>query len=90
MTTGYSGPISFRGPGFVGEDTPALTDLQNCIHCGFCLPTCPTYIATGQELESPRGRLHLIRGVLDGKVAPTDTLLGHLDLCLQCRACETA
>ena len=42
MTTGYSGPITFRGPGFVGEDTPALTDLQNCIHCGFCLPTCPT------------------------------------------------
>ena len=36
--------------GFVGEDRPALTDLQNCIHCGFCLPACPTYIATGQEL----------------------------------------
>ena len=76
--------------GFVGEDRPALTDLQNCIHCGFCLPTCPTYIATGQELESPRGRLHLIRNVLDEQVAPTSTLLGHLDLCLQCRNCETA
>ena len=75
---------------FVGEDRPALTDLQNCIHCGFCLPACPTYIATGQELESPRGRLHLIRNVLDGRVEPGDTLLGHLDLCLQCRACETA
>jgi glycolate oxidase iron-sulfur subunit len=80
-----------RAPlGFVGEDKPALTDLQNCIHCGFCLPACPTYIATGQELESPRGRLHLIRSVLDERVAPTDNLLGHLDLCLQCRACETA
>jgi glycolate oxidase iron-sulfur subunit len=76
--------------GFVGEDRPALTDLQNCIHCGFCLPACPTYIATGQELESPRGRLHLIRNVLDGRVEAGDTLLGHLDLCLQCRACETA
>ena len=41
----FSAPI-----GFVGEDRPALTDLQNCIHCGFCLPACPTYIATGQEL----------------------------------------
>jgi glycolate oxidase iron-sulfur subunit len=85
MTPSTGAPI-----GFVGEDTPALTDLQNCIHCGFCLPACPTYIATGQELESPRGRLHLIRNVLDERIAPTDTLLGHLDLCLQCRACETA
>jgi glycolate oxidase iron-sulfur subunit len=76
--------------GFLGEDTPALEDLQNCIHCGFCLPVCPTYIATGNELESPRGRLHLIRGVLDGKVEATERLLSHLDLCLQCRACETA
>ena len=76
--------------GFVGEDVPTLSDLQNCIHCGFCLPVCPTYLATGQELESPRGRLHLIRGVLDGKIEATDRLLSHLDLCLQCRACETA
>lgn len=75
---------------FVGIDTPSKADLQNCIHCGFCLPTCPTYVATGQELESPRGRLHLIRSVLDERVSPTDSLLGHLDLCLQCRACETA
>ena len=76
--------------GFVGEDTPALSDLQNCIHCGFCLPVCPTYIATGQELESPRGRLHLMRAVLDGRAEASDRLLSHLDLCLQCRACETA
>ncbi len=79
-----------RARGFVGPDAPALSDLQNCIHCGFCLPACPTYIATGQELESPRGRLHLIRGVVEGKVEPTERLLSHLDLCLQCRACETA
>ena len=78
------------GPGFAGEDAPALEDLQNCIRCGFCLPACPTYLATGHELESPRGRLHLIRGVLDGKAAATERLISHLDLCLQCRACETA
>ncbi|TAK74665.1 MAG: 4Fe-4S dicluster domain-containing protein [Dehalococcoidia bacterium] len=69
---------------------PSRADLLNCIHCGFCLPACPTYIATGQELESPRGRLHLISAVLDGRISATERVLGHLDLCLQCRACETA
>ena len=75
---------------WTGPDAPTLADLRNCIHCGFCLPACPTYLATGQELESPRGRLHLIRAVVEGRAQPTPTLLGHLDLCLQCRACETA
>ena len=77
-------------PRFVGPDIPSLADLQNCIHCGFCLPACPTYIATGQELESPRGRLHLIAAVRDGRIEATDRTLTHLDRCLQCRACETA
>ncbi len=75
---------------FVGPDIPSAEDLRNCIHCGFCLPACPTYIATGHELESPRGRLHLIEAVRTGRVAASSQLLGHLDLCLQCRACETA
>ena len=76
--------------GFVGPDIPALADLQNCIHCGFCLPACPTYLATGQELESPRGRLHLIAAVREQRIEATALTLGHLDRCLQCRACETA
>ncbi len=75
---------------FVGPDIPTAEDLRNCIHCGFCLPTCPTYVATGHELESPRGRLHLIDAVREGRIDVTDRVLGHLDLCLQCRACETA
>jgi len=75
---------------FVGLDIPAADDLSNCIHCGFCLPACPTYVATAHELESPRGRLHLISAVRDGRMEATDRVLGHLDLCLQCRACETA
>ena len=79
------GPLTFVGP-----DIPTEEDLRNCIHCGFCLPTCPTYVATGHELESPRGRLHLIDAVRDGRIDATDRVLGHLDLCLQCRACETA
>ncbi len=75
---------------FVGPDIPSIADLQNCIHCGFCLPACPTYIATGQELESPRGRLHLIAAVRDGRIEATERTLAHFDRCLQCRACETA
>lgn len=75
---------------FVGLDIPSAEDLSNCIHCGFCLPSCPTYIATGQELESPRGRLHLISGIREGRIDATPRALEHLDLCLQCRACETA
>ncbi len=79
-----------QGLHFVGPDVPSVADLQNCIHCGFCLPTCPTYVATGQELESPRGRLHLISAVHDGRIEATDRTLAHFDRCLQCRACETA
>ena len=78
------------GLNFVGPDIPSIADLQNCIHCGFCLPYCPTYVATGQELESPRGRLHLIAAVRDGRIEASDRTLTHLDRCLQCRACETA
>ena len=79
-----------NGLTFVGPDVPSSEDLRNCIHCGFCLPVCPTYVATGHELESPRGRLHLIDAVREGRIAATDRVLGHLDPCLQCRACETA
>lgn len=75
---------------FTGPDIPSTEDLANCIHCGFCLPSCPTYVATGQELESPRGRLHLISGIREGRIDATPRTFEHLDLCLQCRACETA
>ncbi len=92
MTAPQTGTNTETGAGlhFVGPDIPSLSDLQNCIHCGFCLPTCPTYVATGQELESPRGRLHLIAAVREGRIQATDRTLAHFDRCLQCRACETA
>lgn len=65
-------------------------DLSRCIHCGFCLQACPTYIELGLEADSPRGRIQLIAALEDGRARPTSSVLQHLDLCLQCRACETA
>lgn len=64
--------------------------MSRCVHCGFCLEQCPTYLQLGMETDSPRGRIHLLQAVTDGRVEATPSLVGHLDLCLQCRACETA
>jgi glycolate oxidase iron-sulfur subunit len=62
--------------------------LRNCVHCGFCNATCPTYQLTGDELDGPRGRIYQIKQVLEGQPA-TRTTQHHLDRCLTCRACET-
>ena len=62
--------------------------LRNCVHCGFCLATCPTYQILGNELDSPRGRIYLMKQVLEG-AAPTAKTQLHLDRCLTCRNCET-
>jgi glycolate oxidase iron-sulfur subunit len=75
---------------------PALNDpetkslLRACVHCGICLPQCPTYRVLGEEMDSPRGRLYLLRAVAEGRLEATETVRHHLDLCLGCRACETA
>jgi glycolate oxidase iron-sulfur subunit len=61
-----------------------------CIRCGFCLEDCPTFVQTGNELESPRGRIYLIRSAIEGKLDWVDDVAPHTDLCLGCRACETA
>lgn len=64
--------------------------LLDCVHCGLCTAACPTYVETGNEADSPRGRIYLMRQVVDGALELDDTVKGHLDLCLNCRACETA
>jgi glycolate oxidase iron-sulfur subunit len=71
-------------------DRPSAEEMSQCVHCGFCLQQCPTYLELGTETDSPRGRIHLIRALTDGKAEATPSLVRHLDLCLQCRACETA
>jgi glycolate dehydrogenase iron-sulfur subunit len=75
------------------ENTPrgreAQELLRSCVHCGFCLPACPTYRIEGNELDSPRGRIYLVKQLVEGRPAGDETRL-HLDRCLTCRACETA
>ncbi len=67
---------------------PAL--VADCVHCGFCLPTCPTYLLWGRETDSPRGRIALIKGGLAGETTITDRFIHHFDTCLGCMACVTA
>src|SRR2546423_2490977 len=62
--------------------------IGKCVHCGFCLATCPTYELLGDELDSPRGRIYLMKQMLEGAAVSQRTQL-HLDRCLTCRACET-
>lgn len=64
--------------------------LLDCVHCGFCLSVCPTYAETGEEMESPRGRLYLIRALAEKRLPVSHAAVRHLELCLDCRACESA
>ena len=67
---------------------PRDEDLYKCVHCGLCLNVCPTYLETGLETESPRGRIALMKAVREERVGLTDHVVPHMELCLQCRACE--
>src|SRR5215468_12275684 len=77
--------------GQAGLAAPAtINSIRSCVHCGICLPACPTYRVLGEEMVSPRGRVYLMRAVAEGRLDVTDNYVRHLDLCLGCRACETA
>ncbi len=77
-------------PEFQGTSAGAEAEavLRKCVHCGFCLATCPTYQLLGNELDGPRGRIYLVKQVLEGQT-PTRLTQQHLDRCLTCRNCET-
>src|SRR5262245_56946660 len=62
----------------------------DCVHCGLCLSACPTYVELGTEADSPRGRIYLMKGLEEGTLELGTDVARHLDLCLGCRACETA
>jgi glycolate dehydrogenase iron-sulfur subunit len=64
--------------------------IDKCVHCGFCLPTCPSYILLGNEMDSPRGRIYMMKAGVDGRMPMSDGMVGHFDTCLGCMACETA
>ena len=76
--------------GFTIPDPPSQADLDQCVHCGLCLPHCPTFRELHVETESPRGRLHLMRSLGEGRVDTTDRFVQHMMVCLDCRACEAA
>ena len=78
------------GSAFDAHRPPDPALVADCVHCGFCLPACPTYLLWGRETDSPRGRIALIKGGLDGETAITDRFVRHFDTCLGCMACVTA
>jgi len=79
------------GCGAFDAHHPPSTDLvKDCVHCGFCLPTCPTYALWGEEMDSPRGRIYLMKLALEGQVPLDSTFVTHMDNCLGCMACMSA
>ena len=76
--------------GFDALNAPSTELMDDCVHCGFCLPTCPTYAIWNEEMDSPRGRIYLMKLASEGAIGIDDTFVGHFDACLGCMACVTA
>ncbi len=85
MSKAPPSPATLTTPRFLDE-----SQAMSCIHCGLCLASCPTYLETGNENDSPRGRIHLMRALQEDRLALEGDVVRHLDLCLGCRACEAA
>ena len=75
---------------FDAHHPPATEIIDKCVHCGFCLPACPTYVLWGQEMDSPRGRIYLMKLAAEGAAQITPKWVSHFDTCLGCMACMTA
>src|ERR1700685_2403093 len=84
MQTNFS-PAQLADP----ANARSNSQLRACVHCGFCTATCPTYLLLGDELDSPRGRIVLIKEMLETGAAPTPNTVTHLDRCLSCLSCMT-
>src|SRR5258705_11686103 len=79
--------------GAIGYDThhpPAQELIDQCVHCGFCLPVCPTYVLWNEEMDSPRGRIYLMKLAADGQTDMNPQWVSHFDSCLACMACMPA
>jgi len=88
-----SQPQSIHPAGASGYDAhhpPSGELIDKCVHCGFCLPVCPTYVLWNEEMDSPRGRIYLMKMVAEGDATINETWVGHFDACLGCMACMTA
>jgi glycolate oxidase iron-sulfur subunit len=68
------------------HDAPSSALIDKCVHCGFCLPTCPTYLLWGEEMDSPRGRIYLMKAGIEGRAEMTASFVEHFDRCLGCLA----
>ncbi len=80
-TPATTGPLTLHGLSVEG--------VNQCVHCGLCLAYCPTFSELGTEMDSPRGRIFLVKALAEGRIGLTDSTVRHLELCLDCRACET-
>ena len=81
IAAGRAGPLSLHGLSVEG--------VNQCVHCGLCLAYCPTFSELGTEMDSPRGRIFMIKSLAEGRMSLSDSTVRHLSLCLDCRACET-
>ena len=93
-TLGTDAPLSLAParsgePAFDDHRPPSAALAADCVHCGFCLPTCHTYALWGEEMDSPLGRIYLMNEGLEGEPMPP-AMVGHFDACLGCMACVTA
>jgi glycolate oxidase iron-sulfur subunit len=89
-TPDAGGATNSRGSAYDSHHPPATELIDQCVHCGFCLPACPTYILWREEMDSPRGRIYLMKMAAEGDAAIDKTWVSHFDACLGCMACMTA